>query len=197
MARRGSALYCGMIRYLRTGGGADPDPPGADPIRILPRSGHQWCLNYSWCGVRLDHRRREVGLTNDFPRLDESLWVLVERFPSLWPLAGAELLNNGTLYPSMKAVHTGRLWLNFNQNSRNIVLAKIWHWMALMALQDNEKPIRYWKRPTKAEKVILKAVESKIGKVMIFFAFCNHLVTKIKGIQYFDVSRSKRPKRPH
>ena len=40
-------------------------------------------LNYSWCGVRLDHRRREVGLTNDYPRLDESLSVLVERFPSL------------------------------------------------------------------------------------------------------------------
>ena len=38
-------------------------PPGADPIRILPRSGHQWCLNYSWCGVRLDHRRREAGLS--------------------------------------------------------------------------------------------------------------------------------------
>ena len=60
-------------------------------------------LNYSWCGVRLDHRRREVGLTNDYPRLDESLSVLVERFPSLQPLAGAEFLNNGTLYPSMKA----------------------------------------------------------------------------------------------
>ena len=56
-------------------------------------------LNHSWCGVRLDHRRREVGLTNDYPRLDESLSVLVERFP---PLAGAEFLNNGTLYPSMK-----------------------------------------------------------------------------------------------
>ena len=63
MACRGSALYRGMIGYLRTGGGADPDPPGADPIRILPRSGHQWCLNYSWCGVRLDHRRREAGLS--------------------------------------------------------------------------------------------------------------------------------------
>ena len=60
-------------------------------------------LNYSWCGVRLDHRRREVGLTNDYPRLDESLSVLVERFPSLQPLAGAEFQNNGTLYPSMKA----------------------------------------------------------------------------------------------
>ena len=60
-------------------------------------------LNYSWCGVRLDHRRREVGVTNDYPRLDESLSVLVERFPSLQPLAGAEFLNNGTLYPSMKA----------------------------------------------------------------------------------------------
>ena len=35
-------------------------------------------LNYSWCGVRLDHWRREVGLTNDYPRLDESLSVLVE-----------------------------------------------------------------------------------------------------------------------
>ena len=58
-------------------------------------------LNNSWCGVRLDHQRRELGLTNDYPRLDESL--LVERFPSLQPLAGAEFLNNGTLYPSMKA----------------------------------------------------------------------------------------------
>ena len=48
-------------------------------------------------------RRREVGLTNDYPRLDESLSVLVERFPPLQPLAGAEFLNNGTLYPSMKA----------------------------------------------------------------------------------------------
>ena len=38
-------------------------PRGADPIQILPRSGHQWCLNYSWCGVRLDHRRREAGLS--------------------------------------------------------------------------------------------------------------------------------------
>ena len=45
-------------------GRCGPRPPrGADPIRILPRSGHQWCLNYSWCGVRLDHRRREVGLS--------------------------------------------------------------------------------------------------------------------------------------
>ena len=66
-------------------------------------------LNYSWCGVRLDHRRREVGLTNDYPRLDESLSVLVERFPSLQPLAGAEFLNNGTLYPSsMKAANKAR-----------------------------------------------------------------------------------------
>ena len=31
----------------------------------------------------LDHLRREVGLTNDYPRLDESLSVLVERFPPL------------------------------------------------------------------------------------------------------------------
>ena len=37
----------------------------------------------------------------------------------------------------------------------------------------------------------MKAGESKNGKVMIFFAFCDHLVTKIKGIQYFDASRSK------
>ena len=45
-------------------GRCGPRPPrGADPIRILPRSGHQWCLNYSWCGVRLDHRRREAGLS--------------------------------------------------------------------------------------------------------------------------------------
>ena len=65
-------------------------------------------LNYSWCGVRLDHRRREVGLTNDYPRLDESLSVLVERFPSLQPLAGAEFLNNGTLYLSMKAANKTR-----------------------------------------------------------------------------------------
>ena len=93
--------------------------------------------------------------------------------------------------------HTGRLWLNLCQNSRNIVFAKIWHSMALMALQDTKKPIKYWKRPTKAEKVILKAGESKNGKIMIFFHFCDHLVSKIKGIQYFDVSRSKRPKRPH
>ncbi len=95
------------------------------------------------------------------------------------------------------AWHTGRLWLNLCQNSRNIVFAKIWHSMALMALQDTKKPIEYWKRPTKAEKVILKAGESKNGKIMIFFHFCDHLVSKIKGIQYFDVSRSKRPKRPH
>ena len=94
-------------------------------------------------------------------------------------------------------IHTGRLSRNFSQNSRNIVFAKIWHSMALMALQDTKKPIEYWKRPTKAEKVILKAGESKNGKIMIFFAFCDHLITKIKGIQYFDVSRSKRPKRPH
>ena len=60
-------------------------------------------LNYSWCGVRLDHRRRKSGLTYDYPRLEESLSVLVERFPSLQPLAGAEFLNNETLYPSMKA----------------------------------------------------------------------------------------------
>ena len=93
--------------------------------------------------------------------------------------------------------HTGRFWLNLCQNSRNIVFAKIWHSMALMALQDTKKPIKYWKRPTKAEKVILKAGESKNGKIMIFFHFCDHLVSKIKGIQYFDVSRSKRPKRPH
>ena len=26
-------------------------------------------LNYSWCGVRLDHRRREAGLSL-YPRLD-------------------------------------------------------------------------------------------------------------------------------
>ena len=69
--------------------------------------------------------------------------------------------------------------------------------MALMALQDTKKPIKYWKRPTKAEKVILKAGESKNGKIMIFFHFCDLLVSTIKGIQYFDVSRSKRPKRPH
>ena len=43
----------------------------------------------------------------------------------------------------------------------------------------------------------MKARESKNGKIMIFFAFCDHIVTKIKGIQYFDVSRSKRPKKPH
>ena len=93
--------------------------------------------------------------------------------------------------------HTGRLSRNFSQNSRNIVFAKIWHSMALMALQDTKKPIKYWKRPTKAEKVILKVRESKNGKIMSFFHFCDLLVSKIKEIQYFDVSRSKRPKRPH
>jgi len=50
----------------------------------------------------LTTRAREVGLTNDYPRLDESLSVLVERLPSLQPLAGAEFLNIGTLYPSIK-----------------------------------------------------------------------------------------------
>ena len=35
------------------------------------------------------------------------------------------------------------------------------------------------------------------GTIMIFFTFCDHSVTNIKGIQYFDVSRSKRPKRLH
>ena len=39
----------------------------------------------------------------------------------------------------------------------------------------------------------MKAGETKNGKIMIFFAFCDHLITKSKGIQYFDVSRSKRP----
>ena len=88
-----------------------------------------------------------------------------------------------------KLLHTGRLWLNSYQNPRNIVSAKIWQCMALMALQNTKKSIRYWKRPKKAEKVILKAGESKNGKIMIFFAFCDNLITKIKGIQYFDVSR--------
>ena len=35
------------------------------------------------CCWDLDHWQREVGLTNDYPRLDKSLSVLVERFPSL------------------------------------------------------------------------------------------------------------------
>ena len=94
-------------------------------------------------------------------------------------------------------LHTGILWLNLYQNPKNIVLVKIWHCMALMVLQDTKKPISYWKRPKKTEKVILKAVKSKNGKIMIFLAFCDHLVINIKEIQYFDVSKSKRPKRPH
>ena len=43
-------------------------------------------------GVRILTLPRELGLTKDYPRLDESLSVLVERFPSLQPLAGAEFL---------------------------------------------------------------------------------------------------------
>ena len=78
-------------------------------------------------------------------------------------------------------LHTGRFGLNLYQSPRNIFFAKIWHCMVPMTLQDTIKPMRYWKRPTKAEKVILKAGESKNGKIMFFFAFCDHLVTKIKG----------------
>ena len=86
--------------------------------------------------------------------------------------------------------HTGSLWLDLFQNSRNIAFAKIWHFLALVALKDTKKPIKYWKRPTKAVKVILKARESKSGKILILLHLCDHLVSKMKRIQYFDVSRS-------
>ena len=86
--------------------------------------------------------------------------------------------------------HTGSLWLDLFQNSRNIAFAKIWHILALAALKDSKKPIKCWKRPTKSVKVILKARESKNGKILILLHLCDHLVSKMKRIQYFDVSRS-------
>ena len=77
--------------------------------------------------------------------------------------------------------HTGRFWLNLYQGPRNIFFAKIWHYMVLMALQDTKKSMRYWKRPTKVEKVILKARESKNGKMVIFFAFVIIWWQKLRG----------------
>ena len=91
--------------------------------------------------------------------------------------------------------HTGSLMVDLFQNSRNIASAKIWHFLALIALKHTKKPIKYWKRPKKAIKVILKARESKNGKILILLHICDHLVSKMKRIQYFDVSRSKRSKR--
>ena len=105
------------------------------------------------------------------------------------------------IYSKLRALlipnHTGSLWLDLFQNSRNIAFTKIWHFLALEALKDTKEPMKYWKRPTKAAKVILKARESKSGKILVLLYFCNHLVSKMKRIQYFDVSWSKRPKRPH
>ena len=59
-----------------------------------------------------------------------------------------------------------------------------------MALKDTKKPIKVWKRLQKAVKVISKARESKHGKILILLHFCDHFVSKIKRISYFDVSRS-------
>ena len=117
------------------------------------------------------------------------------RIPKMSCMKSQEMGHRKYQLSSTADLHTGRFWLNLYQGPRNIFFAKIWHYMVLMALQDTKKSMRYWKRPTKVEKVILKARESKNGKMVIFFAFCDHLITKIKGIQYFDVSRSKRPKR--
>ena len=87
-------------------------------------------------------------------------------------------------------MHTGSLRLDLFQNSRNIAFAKIWHFLALIALKHTKKPIKYWKRPKKAIKVILKAKESKNGKILILLHIYDHLVSKMKRIQYFNVSRS-------
>ena len=95
-----------------------------------------------------------------------------------------------TLSVGQGPLHTGSLWLDLFQNSRNIVFAKIWHFLALVTLKDTKKTIKYWKRPTKAVKVILEARESKNGKILILLHFCDHLVSKMMRIQYFDVSRS-------
>ena len=61
--------------------------------------------------------------------------------------------------------------LDLFQNSRNIAFAKIWHFLALVALKDTKKPIKYWKRPTKAVKVILRARESKKQRNIDFITF--------------------------
>ena len=86
------------------------------------------------------------------------------------------------LFSPQTRPHTGSLWLDLFQNSRNIVFAKIWHFLALVTLKDTKKTIKYWKRPTKAVKVILEARESKNGKILILLHFCDHLVSKIKRI---------------
>ena len=89
-----------------------------------------------------------------------------------------------------KPMHTGSLWPDLFQNYRNIAFANIWYFLALAALKDTKKPIKVWKRPKKAVKVILKARESKNGNILVLLHFCDHLVSKMKRIQYFDVSRS-------
>ena len=86
--------------------------------------------------------------------------------------------------------HTGSLWLNLLQSYRNNVFAKIWHFPASVAFKDTKKPLKVWKRPQKAVKVISKTRESIKGKILILLHFCVHLVSKMKRIQYFDVSRS-------
>ena len=68
--------------------------------------------------------------------------------------------------------------------------AKIWHFLALMALKDTKKPIKNQKRLTMAVKVIPKARELENGKILILLHFCVHLVSKMKRIQDFDGSRS-------
>ena len=40
-----------------------PDPPGGRPNSNLAAVRASVVLNHSWCGVRLDHRRREAGLS--------------------------------------------------------------------------------------------------------------------------------------
>ena len=86
--------------------------------------------------------------------------------------------------------HTGSLWLDLFQSYKNIVFAKILHFLALVALKNTKKPIKVWKRPQKAVKVISKARESENGKILILLHFCDHLVSIMMRIQYFDVSRS-------
>ena len=92
------------------------------------------------------------------------------------------------------------LWRHLRYRFIKFLIWKLWSvWLnciywgqaeIVLLLHTEAIKWKYWKRPTKSVKVILKARESKNGKILILLHLCDHLVSKMKRIQYFDVSRS-------
>ena len=103
-------------------------PPGVRPNSNLAAVRASVVLNHSWCGVRLDHRRREAGLSC-IPGLTlVSLWDRVEGCYKCQPLRLEAISHT-------RDAHFRNIRGRSNNNNNNKVL-DIWF--------EDTKTTRYW-----------------------------------------------------